>query len=787
MRESIVSAVGLHCYREGLSLRNGMSLVTRLVAMVLLAFVSGHANAQTFTTLLSFSGTSGAYPGANPNPGLVLIGSNLYGTTNYGGAYNDGTVFSLPVSGGSATILTSFNGNNGFNSSAGLTLSGSTFYGTTGEGGGSNDGTVFSLPVNGGTPTVLGSFNGSNGRYPDTRLTLIGSTLYGATEYGGPNNDGAVFSVPVNGGTPTVLGSFNGSNGEYPQGDLTLIGSTIYGTAYFGGTCSWGTVFSLPVSGGTPTVLTSFDGGAAVNAAYPACTLTLIGSTLYGTADSGGAYDSGTLFSLPVSGGTPTTLLSFSGTGGKYPGGDPQSNLILIGSTFYGTTVMGGAYNLGTVFEVNIDGSGYEDLFDFDVSDGRHPRGLILSGSTLYGTTPQAGPNGYGTVYSLTISRQTPEPSSLALLGVGAMGLIAYVWRRRRANSVVRFVLAAALLACAVSAQADVFNMGGTQNANGTRNGLASLQFVTVGDPGNAGNPSTSSLLGAVGYTYRMGKYDVTVGQYCQFLNAVATQSDLYGLYNSRMATTFSTFGIAQSGSPGNYSYSVTGSDSQGVNCPIFDVSWGDASRFCNWLQNGQPSGAEGPGTTENGSYTLNGTGTNLMAVTRNPGATYVIPSVTEWYKAAYYVGGGINAGYWFFPTQSSTTPSNELSATGRNNANFAFNGGYTDPTNYLTPVGAFVDSPGPYGTYDMGGDVWQWDEGSYSGEYRGLYGGAYNYPSYYMGSPYAQAIGPGAEYGYIGFRVASVPEPTSTALFLASAVALGIWRLRRKACESGA
>ena len=92
-----------------------------------------------------------------------------------------------------------------------------------------------------------------------------------------------------------------------------------------------------------------------------------------------------------------------------------------------------------------------------------------------------------------------------------------------------------------------------------------------------------------------MGKYDVTVGQYCQFLNAVA-KTDTYGLYNSSMnALDFPTIAITQSGTSGNYSYSVTGgsagTDPQAANCPIFDVTWGDAARFCNWLQNGQPTG----------------------------------------------------------------------------------------------------------------------------------------------------------------------------------------------------
>ena len=85
----------------------------------------------------------------------------------------------------------------------------------------------------------------------------------------------------------------------------------------------------------------------------------------------------------------------------------------------------------------------------------------------------------------------------------------------------------------ASSVQADVFNMGGTRDpATGTWTGTASLEFVTVGDPGNAADTATGSRYGSVPYVYQMGKYDVTVGQYCQFLNAVA-KTDTYGLYNS--------------------------------------------------------------------------------------------------------------------------------------------------------------------------------------------------------------------------------------------------------------
>ena len=278
------------------------------------------------------------------------------------------------------------------------------------------------------------------------------------------------------------------------------------------------------------------------------------------------------------------------------------------------------------------------------------------------------------------------------LLGIGATGLLDFACRRRRRRGRCLSCAAAVVaMLIAGSAQAqvpNVFNMGGTYNqATGTWTGLASLQFVTVGNPGNAAD---TTGYGSVGYTYQMGQYDVTVGQYCQFLNAVA-KTDTYGLYNSGMATDYPTIAITQSGSLGNYSYSVTGSYSQGVNCPMFAVSWGDAARFCNWLQNGQRTGAEGTYTTETGAYTLNGADddTSLMAVTRNNGAAYYIPSLNEWYKAAYYKGGTTNAGYWLYPTQSNSVPSNVLSTTGTNNDN-CWNGGYTDSTNCLTPVGGF-------------------------------------------------------------------------------------------------
>ncbi|MGA2033952.1 MAG: SUMF1/EgtB/PvdO family nonheme iron enzyme [Thermoguttaceae bacterium] len=303
------------------------------------------------------------------------------------------------------------------------------------------------------------------------------------------------------------------------------------------------------------------------------------------------------------------------------------------------------------------------------------------------------------------------------------------------------------------------------------------MAMVTVGDPGNTAD---TTGYGAVSYTFQMGKYDVTTSQYAAFLNAVAKSGDPYGLYNSSMATDTSYgCGISRTLSSGTYSYSTTKNGS----FPVNYVSWGDAARLCNWLQNGQPSEPEGNGTTETGAYTLNGDTTNLMTETRNTGATYFIPTENEWYKSAYYKGGGTNAGYWTYPTKSNTVPGNTLPDTG-NNANY-YNNGYTDPTNYLTPVGAFSSSPGPYGTYDQGGEVWQWNETPFTGSSRGLRGGSFNAYSGSLASSTRDGTDPASEHYSFGFRVASSaasPEPGGIAMLLAGALAFGIWRLRRNA-----
>jgi uncharacterized repeat protein (TIGR03803 family)/autotransporter-associated beta strand protein len=254
--------------------------------------------------------------------------------------------------------------------------------------------------------STLANFNGDNGKNPFGNLTLSGSTLYGTTLSGGANGDGAIFSIPVGGSVITTVASLNNTNGNGIDGGLTLVGSTLYGTAEGGGNSigGYGTVFSVPLSGGSPTVLCSFSGtGGTCPGSCPFGSVTPGGSTLYGTTYQGGASNDGTVFSLPIGGGAPKTLATFNGANGS----SPYGALLLSGSMLYGTTYYGGAYNDGTIFSVPVTGGPLTTLATFNGSNGQGPcvyGSLLLCGSTLYGTASLNGPGNEGTLFSLPIT-----------------------------------------------------------------------------------------------------------------------------------------------------------------------------------------------------------------------------------------------------------------------------------------------------------------------------------------------------------------------------------------------
>lgn len=310
-------------------------------------------------------------------------------------------------------------------------------------------------------------------------------------------------------------------------------------------------------------------------------------------------------------------------------------------------------------------------------------------------------------------------------------------------------------------------------------------EWVTVG---NADNANDSTGYGSVAYSYNIGKHDVTNAQYTEFLNAVdPSGANSFGLYNSNMGTSSNSAGISfNSGAASGQKYQLI--SGQG-NKPVTWVSFIDAMRFANWMNNGQ-----GSATTESGGYSLT---QSPVTVTHSANAAVWIPTENEWYKAAYY-DPSLNSGaggYWTYPTRSNTAPGNVVGSAA-NQANY--NNGvysvtqsadYSSSQNYLTDVGAFSGSASYYGTFDQGGELYQWNEATIFDFFRVQRGGAWSLSAYYMTTANRYYADPAYEFGVAGFRLASslVPEPSRVILLVAGVGRLLMGRRRAKRTQPSA
>jgi sulfatase modifying factor 1 len=302
------------------------------------------------------------------------------------------------------------------------------------------------------------------------------------------------------------------------------------------------------------------------------------------------------------------------------------------------------------------------------------------------------------------------------------------------------------------------------------------IDFVDVGVPGNAADTSGApSPAGGVSTLYRIGVYEISERMVM-------------------LASTAGNLGIVSS---------VRGADK-----PATDLTWNEAARFVNWLNTSkglspaykfavQPGA---PGYDANADlllWTVSDLGYNAANPYRNSNAGYFLPSVDEWYKAAYFKGGSVNAGYWDYPTGSDIDPTAVASGTGAGTAVF---GGQSGPADITAAGGVSAMR-----TVGQGGNVYEWYETAASGTNnspaaaRGFRGGSWANFSTSMSSLELSSQSPQTSADFIGIRVAAVPEPATPALItVAGAVAL-ISRLRvrrrnqraeaavieRRACEA--
>ena len=285
------------------------------------------------------------------------------------------------------------------------------------------------------------------------------------------------------------------------------------------------------------------------------------------------------------------------------------------------------------------------------------------------------------------------------------------------------------------------------------------MDFVTIGNPGNTADTTGSpNPAGSVAYTYSLGKYEVS--------------RDMINKANAA-----ASLGITLE--------DMTYFGGNGVNRPATGVSWNDAARFVNYLntiRGYQPAyNFTTSGANENitlwraGQYN----GSNQF---RHKDAYYFLPSVDEWYKAAY---GNLDGTWNNYATGSDSAPTAVASGTEANTAVYGttwdFSGGPADINN--------AGGLSPWGTMGQGGNVWEWIETAIDGsnntpdESREVRGGAWALPTYSgrLDSSWRSEASPTIEYfSYGGFRVASIPETSSLSLLAVGGVVVALRRRRR-------
>lgn len=414
-----------------------------VVAIADVVSVGGGALAECVLQSMVYS------QGSGPLAALIQgADGNFYGTTSVGGAGNSGTVFKVNPA-GIMTVLYEFGayGSGDAQQPHASLVQGSdgNLYGTTLYGGAYNNGAVFRITP-GGAESVLHSFSGG---YSEVGHGLAGSTdgaspsaalvegrrgeFFGVTSYGGSYNAGTVFKITT-AGKETQLYSFAGgpsgiagsTDGVGPSGALILgRDGSFYGTNWYGGAYNQGTVFRLTASG-VETVIHAFSGGGALagssDGAAPFSNLVEGGDgSFYGTTSAGGIYNAGTVFKITGS-GVETVIYSFTGGPGGLSGSkdsaSPTSGLTIAGDgNFYGTTYHGGAYDVGSVYRISPDGA-ESVLYSFtglstavpgglgiNAWDGIYPSAGLLEGrdGNFYGTTYGGGSEASnGTVFRLT-------------------------------------------------------------------------------------------------------------------------------------------------------------------------------------------------------------------------------------------------------------------------------------------------------------------------------------------------------------------------------------------------
>lgn len=369
---------------------------------------------NTFTKKIDLTGNTGTAMGGQPFGSLIDAGSNkLLGLTRTGGVNNLGVIFEYDYSTNTYTKKIDFNGNAGSAMGSApngqLVLAGGLYYGLASAGGTANAGTLFEYNYGTNTFTKRLDMTNANGQSPQGSLMLASNgNLYGTTVSGGPSSGGVVFEYNIGTSTYTRIYDFvtSGSNGATPNGDLLqATNGKLYGMTRLGGSNGQGVIFEYDL--GTSTYTKKFDFSSSTTGGNPIGTLMQVNTgKIYGLTGVGGLGSGGTLFQYTASSNTFVKKIDFNASnGGPCHGGLTLAN----NGMYYGLTNLGGANNVGTIFEYNKSTNSYLKKIDLVTANGSLPYGALLNASNgkLYGLTSGGGASSLGTLFEYDPSTNT--------------------------------------------------------------------------------------------------------------------------------------------------------------------------------------------------------------------------------------------------------------------------------------------------------------------------------------------------------------------------------------------
>jgi uncharacterized repeat protein (TIGR03803 family) len=368
-----------------------------------------------FTKLHDFQGSDGSYP-----QGDLIVGSDglLYGNTFYGGTAYAGVIYRLSTDGSFFERIHDFNWAEGANPRGALIrgLDG-LLYGAAGHGGQIGYGSLFRLSETGSSFQKLHDFDATNGSEPMGSLALgADGEFYGSAVTGGAQSAGATFRL-THAGVFTKLADLGGTYGTSPLPLVRSSGADLIGITFYGGV-QGSVIFRMTPTGSLTKLI---ELGITDGSGPQAGLIHGDDGALYGTARNGGRFNRGVVFKLREDGTGFRVLHEFDGTNGAVPFAGLEKG---SDGAFYGTTSSGGSSDLGTVYRLNQDGSGFVKLHEFGGQDGSYPNGALLASSDqmLYGLTTMGGDSNQGVVYQISESGAFTKLRDLSSLDGGQPG-----------------------------------------------------------------------------------------------------------------------------------------------------------------------------------------------------------------------------------------------------------------------------------------------------------------------------------------------------------------------------